>query len=174
MTNNNPTVLITPLKPALLQGLAQRLPVLVRIQAPDADPAQQKVRRPYHLSLVIDRSGSMSGAPLAEAVRCAAHIVDRLEPTDIASLVVFDDHVTTLAPAQPVGNRSVLHAALEQVQSGGRTNLHGGWAAGAATLLPQANEAALARVIPPTAMPMPVKPPSPRPSRRCVEATRKA
>ena len=69
---NHPTVLITPLKPALLQGLAQKLPVLVRIQAPHADPAQQKVRRPYHLSLVIDRSGSMSGAPLAEAVRCAA------------------------------------------------------------------------------------------------------
>ena len=66
MTNtNNPTVLITPLKPALIQGLAQKLPVLVRIQAPDLDPTQQKVRRPYHLSLVIDRSGSMSGEPLA-------------------------------------------------------------------------------------------------------------
>ena len=148
MTNtNNPTVLITPLKPALLQGLAQKLPVLVRIQAPDADPAQQKVRRPYHLSLVIDRSGSMSGAPLAEAVRCAAHIVDRLEPTDIASLVVFDDHVATLAAAQPVGNRSAMHTALARVQSGGMTNLHGGWTAGAASLLPQAKEAALARVI---------------------------
>ena len=144
---NNPTVLITPLKPALLQGLAQKLPVLVRVQAPDADPAQKKDRRPYHLSLVIDRSGSMSGPPLAEAVRCAAHIVDRMAPTDVASLVVFDDHVTTLAPAQPVGNRQALHAALAQIRSGGTTNLHGGWATGVATLLPRAKDAALARVI---------------------------
>ncbi len=148
MTDTNiPTVLITPLKPALLQGLAQKLPVLVRIQAPDAAPAQQKTRRPYHLSLVIDRPGSMSGPPLAEAVRCAAHIVDRMEPTDVASLIAFDDQVTTLAPAQPVGNRRSLHTALAQVEAGGMTNLHGGWATGTATLLPQAHEAALARII---------------------------
>lgn len=148
MTNtNNPTVLITPLKPALIHGMAQKLPVLVRIQAPDPDPTQQKVRGPYHLSLVIDRSGSMSGEPLFEAVRCAKHIVDRLEPSDIASLVVFDDRVKTLAPAQPVGNRKALYAALAQIGPGGSTNLHGGWKTGAETLLPQAKEAALARVI---------------------------
>ena len=76
---NTPKVLITPLKPALIMGMAQKLPVLVRMQAPDPDPASKKERKPYHLSLVIDRSGSMSGEPLLEAVRCAKHIVDRLE-----------------------------------------------------------------------------------------------
>ena len=148
MQNNNiPQVLITPLKPALIMGLAQKLPVLVRVQAPDPDPAQKKDRKPYQLSLVIDRSGSMSGEPLLEAVRCAKHIVDRLDSTDVASLIVFDDRVKTLAPAKPVGDRKALYAALAHVRSGGSTNLHGGWQTGAEEILDGVKQAALSRVI---------------------------
>ena len=145
--NNILQVLITPLKPALIMGLAQKLPVLVRVQAPDPDPAQKKDRKPYQLSLVIDRSGSMSGEPLLEAVRCAKHIVDRLDSTDVASLIVFDDRVKTLAPAKPVGDRKALYAALAHVRSGGSTNLHGGWQTGADEMLDGVKQAALSRVI---------------------------
>jgi Ca-activated chloride channel homolog len=145
--NNSPQVLIVPLKPALILGMAQRLPVLVRVQAPDPDPARQKVRKPYQLSLVIDRSGSMSGEPLLEAVRCARHMIDRLAPTDLASLVTFDDRVDVMVPAQPVGDRKTLYSALAHIRSGGSTNLHGGWKAGMESILPGASNAALARVI---------------------------
>ena len=145
--NNSPQVLIVPLKPALILGMAQKLPVLVRVQAPDPDPTQQKVRKPYQLSLVIDRSGSMSGEPLLEAVRCARHMIDRLAPTDLASLVVFDDRVDTMVPARPVGDRKTLYAALAHIRSGGSTNLHGGWKAGMESILPGAGNSALARVI---------------------------
>lgn len=148
MPNNNfPQVLITPLKPALILGLAQKLPVLVRVQAPDAPPSEKPVRKPYHLSLVIDHSGSMSGEPLREAVRCARHIVDRLDPTDQASLVIFDDRVKTLVGTQAVGDRKALHMALARIHEGGSTNLHGGWKAGADGLFPGAAESAVARVI---------------------------
>lgn len=148
MPNNNiPQILIQPLKPALIAGVAQKLPVLIRVQAPDPVETEKKARKPYHVALVIDRSGSMSGPPLAEAVRCAKHITDQLAPTDTASLVVFDDRVQTLVPACPVGDRKALHLALSRVHSGGSTNLHGGWQAGTDGLLPGAGEAALARVI---------------------------
>jgi Ca-activated chloride channel family protein len=148
MTNSNaPQLVLSPLKPALILGMAQKLPVLIRVQAPDAPPSEKKARKPYHLALVIDRSGSMSGAPIREAVRCARHIVDRLDPADQAALVVFDDRVKTLVPAEPVGDRKALHTALSRIHEGGSTNLHGGWQGGADGLLPGAMNAALARVI---------------------------
>ena len=146
-TTTEPQVLITPLKPAIIKGMAQKLPVLIRVQAPDADPAKRVERKPYHLSLVIDRSGSMSGEPLIEAVRCAKYIVDQLEPTDLVSLVTFDNSVTTIAGTAPVGDRRHLHRALERIRSGGTTNLHGGWKEGMESLMPGAAGAALARVI---------------------------
>ena len=145
--NNSPQVLITPLKPALILGMAQKLPVLVRVQAPDAPPSDMPVRKPYHLALVIDRSGSMSGEPIREAVRCARHMVDRLAPSDHASLIVFDDRVKTLVSAGPVGDRQALHMALTHIHEGGSTNLHGGWKAGADSLFPDAAGSSVARVI---------------------------
>jgi Ca-activated chloride channel family protein len=145
-STNEPSVLIKPLKSALIAGVAQKLPALVRVQAPDPDESPRE-RRPYHLALVIDRSGSMAGEPLAEAVHCARHIVSRLEPTDRAALVVFDDGVDTLVPARPVGDRGALYAALARIHEGGSTNLHGGWKAGVDALLPGAQDASLARVI---------------------------
>jgi Ca-activated chloride channel family protein len=80
-------------------------------------------------------------------VRCARHIVDRLDPSDQAALVVFDDHVKTLVGAQPVGDRKALHIALARIHEGGSTNLHGGWKAGAEELLSGAVDSALTRVI---------------------------
>ena len=145
--NNTTQLILTPLKPALIAGHAQRLPVLIRVQTPDPEPGTQTARKPYHLALVIDRSGSMSGAPLQEAVRCARHMVDRLAPADRASLITFDDTVRTLVPAAPVGDRKALHAMLDRIHSGGSTNLCGGWQAGAGELLPDAASAALSRII---------------------------
>jgi Ca-activated chloride channel family protein len=145
--SNDHRILIQPLKAATIDGLAQKLPVLVRVQAPDAPAASGKVRKPYHLALVIDRSGSMSGTPLHEALRCAGHMVGRMAPDDRAALVVFDDKVRTLVPASPVGDGSAFRQALAAVHAGGSTNLHGGWTAGKDEVLPKAADAALARVI---------------------------
>ena len=140
-------IFLIPIKPALIQGVAQKLQVLVRVQSPDANPALIKARAPYHLALVIDRSGSMAGAPLREAVRCARHVVDRLAPSDLATLVTFDKRVRTLVPAAPVGDRKALHIALSRIVEGGTTNLHGGWQEGANALGPIQKGAALSRVI---------------------------
>lgn len=146
-SSNELKVILTPLKPALIAGVAQRLPVLVRVQSPDPQPGQIEARKPYGLALVIDRSGSMSGEPLREAVRCARHIIDRLAPTDSVALVAFDDRVRMLAPAGPVGNGQHLRQALARIYEGGSTNLHGGWKEGADGLASLAAEAAIARVI---------------------------
>ena len=139
-TNNDQAagfrLLLTPDRAALNAGAPTTLRVLVRVQAPDL-PADAAPRPPLHLALVIDRSGSMNGRPLDEAKRCARHIVDSLAPGDRAAIVAFDDEVERVAPLTPGADKLTLAAALAAIESGGTTDLHGGWRAGADELAAQ-------------------------------------
>jgi Ca-activated chloride channel family protein len=72
-----PTILFLP-RTAAISAQGGVLDVLVRVQAPD-QPAQTKATvPPKRLALVVDRSGSMDGQPLTEALRCVTHIADCL------------------------------------------------------------------------------------------------
>jgi Ca-activated chloride channel family protein len=141
-------LVMTPRRSALLAGHDNTLDVLVRVQAPDAPTAATVSRQPLHLSLVIDRSGSMSGQPLEEARRCAEFVLDGLQSTDRLAVVAYDDSVHTVFPAAPIaGTREAIRAAIRRIDSGGSTDLHGGWLAGVQALVPQAGPHAVSRVI---------------------------
>jgi Ca-activated chloride channel family protein len=127
-------VVLSPRRVGLRAGQDNTVEVLVRIQAPDA-PAGHAAERPAQaISLVIDRSGSMSGRPLAEARRCADYVIGMLRPTDTVSLVQFDNRVQRLWPAVPLGDGAPLRAAIAAIHAGGNTHLHGGWREGVDTL----------------------------------------
>lgn len=104
-------------------------------------------RPPVNLALVIDRSGSMSGDKIRRAREAALEAVRRLSPDDIVSLVVYDTEVDVLVPARPVGDGRALAAAIEGVEPGGSTNLHGGVVEGAAQVRRHRDERHAHRII---------------------------
>lgn len=93
---------------------------------------RRESRAPVNLALVIDRSGSMSGDKIVKAREAALEAVERLAPDDIVSLVVYDNVIDTLVPAQRVGDGRMLREAICSITPRGGTALHGGVVRGAA------------------------------------------
>jgi Ca-activated chloride channel family protein len=99
----------------------------VRLPRPEARP-------PVNLSLVIDRSGSMSGDKIEKAREAALEALSRLSPDDILSVVAYDSSVETLVPAQRVGDGRRISAAIRSIHANGGTALFGGVSQGASEI----------------------------------------
>jgi Ca-activated chloride channel homolog len=94
-------------------------------------------RMPINLSVVLDRSGSMNGKPIHYCKEATKFIINQLQEKDLLSVVVFDDKVNTVLPPQEVSYKDLLKAKVDQIQSGGMTNLSGGLIQGCQHLLSQ-------------------------------------
>ena len=84
------------------------------------------------LIAVVDRSGSMSGGPIA-AVRTALHqLVDRLKPQDRFGVVVFDSEALVQVPTHAMADHdtTTVHALIEGITPRGQTDLSGGYLLG--------------------------------------------
>ncbi len=89
----------------------------------------------------------MAGAPLRYALQAAESVVDQLEPSDILSLVVYDDKVDTIIPPQAVTDKTALKKAIRRVRAGGLTNLSGGWLKGCEYVKGQLDSQKINRVL---------------------------
>jgi Ca-activated chloride channel family protein len=81
---------------------------------------------PLNISVVIDRSGSMSGDKLINAKRAAKHLIDQLNPNDYVSIVMYDDRVNLVHPTTVAVNRHLIKSKIDAITTRGGTNLMGG------------------------------------------------
>ncbi len=88
-------------------------------------PTESK-RLPLNISLVLDRSGSMSGDKIEYVRRAASFVVDNLQPEDILSIVSYDDKVEVEYPSSQVLNKELIKNKIRNLTDRGSTNLSGG------------------------------------------------
>ncbi|EAZ90987.1 vWA domain-containing protein [Crocosphaera chwakensis] len=87
-------------------------------------------RRPLNLSVVLDRSGSMAGYALSNAIQATEKLVDFLSPDDLLSVIIYDDVAEVIVPHQAVTNKQEIKAKIKKIRARGCTNLSGGWLLG--------------------------------------------
>jgi Ca-activated chloride channel homolog len=110
------------------QGRSHDTILRIQIQAPPSRTQAQQ-RTPLNIGIVIDRSGSMAGQKLHDAIEATKRIINRLNAQDRCAIVTFDNQAALLADSLPVtsAQRLIIDAALSSVQSGGSTNISDGW-----------------------------------------------
>ncbi len=79
-------------------------------------------REPLSLSLVVDRSGSMTGDKIARAKESVLRFISLMEPGDRASLLSFSDEVAEVESL--TGDIEKLKQATLAIQPGGHTALY--------------------------------------------------
>jgi Ca-activated chloride channel homolog len=82
-----------------------------------------QVRMPLNFSLVIDHSGSMKGAKLRNIKEAVKMVIDRLEPTDYISVVIFDDTAQVIIPSMLANDPPGMKAAIDRIQDAGGTTM---------------------------------------------------
>jgi Ca-activated chloride channel family protein len=129
-------------------GEATRVSLVMHFGADAAEHGATASRRHLNLGLVLDRSGSMAGAPLKQAIRAAEALVDELRGDDRVSVVIYDDTAETIvAPELVATDKDRIKGLLGKVRAGGCTNLSGGWLEGCKHVQKHAAREQVSRVL---------------------------
>jgi Ca-activated chloride channel homolog len=106
--------------------------IAFHVEVSEVPAGQEKPRTPLALSMVLDRSGSMAGDKIETAKKAALAVLDKLDERDQVGLVVFDDEIEVVQPAEPVTPRvkAKIRSALAELQARASTALYEGWLSG--------------------------------------------
>lgn len=103
-------------------------------------------RAPLDIVAVIDRSGSMSGAPLHAVREAVAGLLRVAGPDDRIAVVTFDTDVQVVLPLAH-HDRDLAERLVRAITTGGSTNLSAGWLKGAELLTESPRPDTVRRII---------------------------
>lgn len=123
--------------------------LVIDVEAPHLPVADDAVRPPLHLGLVVDASGSMSGEPIEAAKTACRGVVEALRPVDRVTLVSFACDVITHAEAVPCDGKGKVRVLdiIDGIGPRGSTDLSGGWEAAVDLLRAKAQDGTQNRIV---------------------------
>lgn len=94
----------------------------------EPDPSENTEVIDKVFTLIVDRSGSMSGQKIVQARNAASFIVQNLNPGDYFNIVAFDNNITSFKPDHvpftPTNETEALNF-IAGLYAGGNTNISG-------------------------------------------------
>jgi Ca-activated chloride channel homolog len=106
--------------------------VYVRVGLTGCPEKERKERVPVNVAIVIDKSGSMSSDRKIENAKEAALLaVNRLECSDILSVIAYNHNVEVLVPATKLTDKRTVREEIRQLGADGTTALYAGVQKGA-------------------------------------------
>jgi len=137
---------LTPQRNALLKGFDNEFYALLQLfEQNNIEKTHNKKK--LNISIVLDRSRSMSGQPFEEAKNAAIMIIQKLRTNDQISIVAYDNTVQLVVPSTVCKDKSNIINAINNITIGGMTNLHGGWLMGAEQVAFKKTDDSLNRVL---------------------------
>jgi uncharacterized protein with von Willebrand factor type A (vWA) domain len=94
-----------------------------RILPVRADAEKRRDEPEVAMTLVIDRSGSMTGLPLEMAKQAARATAETLAPDDLIEVIAFDSQPVRIVHMLPAKHRVRIQDELAHIQAGGGTEI---------------------------------------------------
>ncbi len=104
-------------------------------------------RMPLNLSFVLDRSGSMAGEKIEKLREAVKLVIEQLEPSDIISIVIFDDRAEVLVPSQHATDINGLKRLVDRITDRGGTEMSKGMRLGLSELRKNISPAMVSRMV---------------------------
>jgi Ca-activated chloride channel family protein len=104
----------------------------VRVGLTGCPDRERKERVPVNVAIVIDKSGSMaSDRKIENAKEAALLAVDRLDHSDILSVIAYNHQVEVLVPATKLTDKRAVRDQIRRLNADGNTALYAGVQKGA-------------------------------------------
>lgn len=118
----------------LLPTSAHKQRVVLKVTLTPNEIESDQERPPLNVSIVLDRSGSMSGEKIAQAQAGAQEIIKRLDKRDLVSLVSYSNQAVTNIASTSASETEVFNKAVQSIHAAGSTALYAGVNQGAAEI----------------------------------------